>query len=119
MRLRLPESGSILESLLNHLGHTTGTPAGPVVEATDEAQVERALDALERGDIEFVILEDDDAFLQAAGSGDGPYALQFSPDSSGRLLEAPGGVDRQTMRRSMMAYARGDATWRSGTGIRP
>ena len=54
-----------------------------------------ALDAMTRGEIEYVILEEGDEFLQAAGDGAGPYALQFSPASGDGLEEVGGGVDGQ------------------------
>lgn len=117
MNLRLPESGSLVESLLGRLGASPNDPAsGTVVEHVSEADITAALDALVRADIEFVILEHGDEFLQAAGAGTGPYALQFSPDATGSLQEVPGGVDAETMRSAVMAYGRGEAGWRGGLG---
>ena len=65
-----------------------------------------------RGDIEYVIVEDGDAFLQAAGSGDGPYALQLSASPGGALQEVAGGVNEETLRSTFAAYRRGERTWR-------
>lgn len=78
------------------------------------AQVIEAIAAMERGEIEYVILESGEDFLQAAGAGEGPYALQFSPSSGGTLEEARGGVDALTVRTVFLAYHRSDPTWRGG-----
>jgi hypothetical protein len=112
MQMRLPESGSLPGSILNGMGHTAADGSGIAVDAVTEAQLVEALDALARGDIEYVILEDGDAFLQAAGDGDGPYALQFNPASGDGMLEVPGGAARSTMRAALLAYRRRDASWR-------
>ena len=72
MNLRLPPSGSLLESLLNHLGTAPNDPSGDLtLEGVTEAHLVDALDALERGDVEYAILEHGDEFLQAAGTDDG------------------------------------------------
>ena len=41
-------------------------------------QLDEALSALTRGDVEYLILEEGDCFLQVAGEGDGPYQVQRS-----------------------------------------
>ena len=114
MDMRLPESGSLLESILSGLGRTTNDGEGLAVPAVTEAQLVEAVTAMTRGDIEYVILEDGEAFLQAAGEGAGPYALQFSP-ASGDMTGVPGGVDEPTLRAVLVAYRRGDAGWRGTT----
>jgi hypothetical protein len=65
----------------------------------------------------YVVLEQDDEFLQAAGDGAGPYALQHSVGD--QLVEAPGGVDAATMRKVMLAYRRGDPAWRGAIAWAP
>jgi hypothetical protein len=107
MNLRLPESG-LLESLLNGLGEAHGGG----VDSVTTAQLIEAMAAMERGDIEYVILENGDEFLQAAGIGEGPYALEFSPSSGGAMEEARGGVDARTARAVFLAYHRNDPAWR-------
>jgi hypothetical protein len=110
--MRLPDSGSILGSILDGLGRLPTDGTGVSIAAVTEAQLMGAIDAMVRGDIEYVILEDDDEFLQAAGDGDGPYALQFSSASSGGLLEVAGGVNVATLRSVFAAYRSGDRTCR-------
>jgi hypothetical protein len=115
MDLRLPGSGSMLEVLLDNLGKTAADPTGAsVVSSVSEEQLERALDALERGEIEYIILEDGEAFLQAAGDGAGPYAVQFSPGTGQDLIEISAGADVNTMRETLRRYRRGDPAWRIG-----
>jgi hypothetical protein len=115
MNLRLPGSGSMLEVFLDNLGTTAVDPASAsVVTSVSEEQLDRALGALERGEIEYIILEDGEAFLQAAGEGAGPYAVQFSPGTGQDLIEISAGADVNTMREALRRYRRGDARWRIG-----
>jgi hypothetical protein len=112
MLMRLPDSGSLAASFLSSLGRTVVDGSGIAVDGVDDAQLTGALDALSRGDIEYVILEAGDEFVQAAGEGDGPYALQFSPASGDGLQEVPGGVGAAAVREALQAYHRGDPAWR-------
>jgi hypothetical protein len=113
MNLRLPDSGSLLGSVLSGLGRSAiDDGSGIAIPAVTEAQLAEAIAAMTRGDIEYVILESGDAFLQAAGEGQGPYALQFSPASGAAMIEVPGGVDANTMRAVLLGYYAGDPGWR-------
>ena len=113
MNLRLPASGSLFESIIGRLGASPIDTAGDMtLEDASERELAAALDSMERGHIEYVIIESGDAFLQAAGEGPGPYAIQFRADSADRLLDVPGGVDAETMRTVLLAYRRGDLGWR-------
>lgn len=88
--------------------------AGGATEDVGEREIADALDALERGDIEYVILEDGEEFVQAAGSGAGPYAVEWQPRGGGPLREVPGGASAETMRSVIGAFGRRDATWSGG-----
>jgi hypothetical protein len=111
--LRLPASGNILESALTALGAPPGgSPGGLSVTTASEAQLREAIDAMSRGDIEFVIVERGEEFLQAAGEGDGPYALQHSAGSSGKMTEVRGGVSAETVRKVLVAYSGGEEGWK-------
>jgi hypothetical protein len=112
MLMRLPESGSLLSTLTSGLGRTIADGEGVTVDGVAEAELATALSALSRGEIEYVILEDGEAFVQAAGEGVGPYALQFNPAGGDGLREVPGGVSEAAMRDALLAYRRGEAGWR-------
>ena len=112
MNLRLPGSVSILGTLLDGLGQTADASSGDVsVAAATPAQLDEALSALTRGDVEYLILEEDERFLQVAGEGDGPYQVQRS-DGGDTMHEVTGGTDAATMRRVVHAYLRQDSGWR-------
>jgi hypothetical protein len=112
MQMRLPDTGPLAASVLSALGRAIADGSGVTVEGVTEAQLGEALAGLARGDIEYVILESGDEFVQAAGEGAGPYALQFNPAADGGLLEVPGGVSDAAMRAALLAYRRGDPGWR-------
>jgi hypothetical protein len=112
MNLRVPDSGSLLGALLDSLGQTSELHSGDqAIASVTPAQLDEALAALTRGDIEYVVIEDGERFLQAAGDGEGPYSVQVD---DGTLREISGGTDAATMRRIMHAYLAGDARWRDG-----
>jgi hypothetical protein len=112
MDLRVPDSGSLLGSLLSGLGRSLEEGGGDLaLPGVTAPQLDEAIAAMVRGDIEYLILEERASFLQAAGEGDGPYALQVDP-GDGVLLEVPGGVSAAEMRASLRAYRDGDPGWR-------
>jgi hypothetical protein len=111
MDLRVPDSGSLLGSLLSGLGRSLEEGGDLALPAVTAPQLDEAIAAMTRGDIEYLILEDGGAFLQAAGDGDGPYALQVDPGDGG-LLEVPGGVSAAQMRAALLSYRAGEPGWR-------
>jgi hypothetical protein len=112
MDLRLPPSGLLLDSLLGGLGTTAGSAGDTTIRTPTAEQLAAAIDAMTKGYMEYVILEDRGQFVQAAGEGGGPYALQHFPGGSDAMLEVTGGVDAETMRKVLEAYRRGDMGWR-------
>ena len=76
MILRLPESGSLVASLLSGLDQVSGSAGGDTVDDVSPEQLDEALAAMRRGEIEYVIVEDGDDFIQAAGDGEGPYQVR-------------------------------------------
>lgn len=111
MRLRWPDSGSLIDSLCSGSSQTSTSGSGSLAGVTT-LQLDDALAALQRGELEYVILEDGDRFLQTAGDGDGPYQVQVTEDG-GMLHDVDGGTDAATMHRIVRAYLHGDATWRN------
>jgi hypothetical protein len=110
----------LVGTLLSNLGGPAdATAAGSAIAEVTEAQLVDAIDAMARGDIEFVILEDGEAFLQAAGDGDGPYQLEFRAGAEAEQLEVPGGVDRATVQARLTAFRRRDARWRDSLDWSP
>ena len=111
MDLRLPDSGSLLGALLSGLGRSLEEGGDMALPDVTEPQLAEAIAAMARGDVEYLILEEAGTFIQAAGEGNGPYALQVD-SGDGVLLEVSGGVDAATMQAALLAFRRGDPAWR-------
>ena len=110
MDLRWPDSGSLLDALFSDAGHPAPSESGSLAGVT-VAQLDEAIAAMQRGDIEYVILEDGQRFMQAAGEGDGPYQVQVTHDGE-TMHDVDGGADAETMQRILRAYLHGDDAWR-------
>lgn len=110
MDMKLPDSGSWLDALFSD---TTSAHLGDafVMRDVSEADLVAAIESMVRGDIEFVILEDGDAFIQAAGQDDGPYQLNFKPANDDQLYEVAGGVSGDAMKSGLRSYRNGDGRW--------
>lgn len=119
MDMKLPGSGSLLEALFHDGSSALDSGDGCVVSNVSESQLLEAVDAMVRGDIEFVILEQTDAdggghgdaFFQAAGEGDGPYEINYKPANDDTLQAVAGGVSGDAMRAALLSYRRGDGRW--------
>jgi hypothetical protein len=112
MMMRLPEESSWVDALMSSLRLPGAGMSGHTIDGVDEAQLIDALEAMARSDIEYVILEHADAFLQSAGDADGPYQLEFRAASDEPIVAVSGGVNRAAVRQVMLAYRRGDPNWR-------
>lgn len=113
MDMKLPDSGSWLDDLF---GDVTSAHLGDafVMQGVNEADLNAAIEAMVRGDIEFVILEDSvhgDGFLQAAGQGDGPYQLNYKAANDETLYEVTGGVSVDRVKSALGSYRNGDGRW--------
>jgi hypothetical protein len=117
MDLRWPDSGSLLDSLFSDAGNSAMSGSGSLPGVTP-AQLDEGLAALQRGDVEYLILEDGPRFLQAAGEGDGPYQVQVTGDGE-TMHDVDGGADATTMQRILHAYLRDDAAWRDAPWVPP
>lgn len=117
MDLRLPDSGSWLLALVSSPGPAGGA-ASDLVTGVTPAQLDAALSALQRGEIEYLILEDGSCFLQVAGEGAGPYQVEvaFGDETMHRLDLA---ADPVVVGRIMHAYLLADPAWRDGPWTPP
>lgn len=87
-------------------------------EAT-EADVHRAFDHDElRG--EYIILTAPNGdFIQAAGEGDGPYALEHRTAATDEHICAVANCTREAVRQAFLAFLRGDESWRTSREWKP
>ncbi len=116
MDMRMPGGSSLFATLFDTgaVADPVGTRSGAIVRDVTEAQLVEALVSMAAGSIEFVGLVDGGDFIEAAGSDDGPYALHHGTAAAAAVAgEIPNGVDRATMEAALLAYRRGDPSWRS------
>ena len=100
----------------------SGTASGEVNEgghavthnATEDDLID-ALAAMERGDIEYVILEDpaNNMFMQAAGDGHSGYALQYNPGADDSMFQARGKMSGTQITDAFVAFLNKDISWRT------
>jgi hypothetical protein len=110
MELRLP-SGSALDTVLDARSIVDAAGHSVVDEPTEE-DVRLAVAAMGDGNVEFVIVASADAvFVQAAGDGDGPYALQRCDGDPDAMAQAEGAVDREAVLATLLAFRAGDPSW--------
>lgn len=107
MNLLLP-GGSISGGNVNEGGHAV-TP-----DATEDDLIE-ALAALERGDVEYVILEDPATkfFMQTAGDPHSGYVLEYNDGQDGSMMHAQGSLSGSRVTEALGAFLNRDAAWRS------
>jgi hypothetical protein len=82
--------------------------------ATEDDLIE-ALAALERGDVEYVILEDETKlFLQAAGDAASGYILEHNnPHDDSMMMRAAGNVSAAQLTGALTAFLNRDPSWRT------
>lgn len=112
MEIHVP-GGNFLDILLDTNAAYQG-PSDTVIPNASEDQLTDALTAMERGEIEYVILQDGDHFLQAAGDAKTSYSLEYN-DGSDKIqyrasnTKIPGAQVADTFR----AYLKRDAEWKT------
>jgi hypothetical protein len=110
MLLRLP-GGSV-----DLFGPTTNYSAEHEgVDNPIEDDVRQVFDALEKGWIEFAIMEDDNgSFIQTAGGGGSPYTLEYNEGSVQWQFRATDSkLTRERVLDAFLAFRRADASWKS------
>lgn len=80
MEIHVPGSGGFLDALLNTNEAYEGASDTVIPDATTD-KLRNALAMMERGDSEYVILQDDNRFLQAAGDAKSGYTLEYNEGS--------------------------------------
>lgn len=93
---------------INEMGHAV------THNATEDNLIE-ALAALERGDIEYVILEDaaSKMFMQAAGDARSGYDLQYNNGADDAMFQAQGKMSGAQITDAFLAFLSKDMAWRT------
>jgi hypothetical protein len=107
MDLLLP-GGTSSTGNYNEGGHAV-TP-----NATEDDLID-ALAALERGDVEYVILEDPAprTFMQAAGDARSGYVLEYNDAQDDLLMHAQGNLPGARVTEALTAFLNRDPSWRT------
>lgn len=112
MDMHLPGGTSWFDSFFeddDRIGYD-GADQAMVSEVSAEELTE-ALQAMARGDIEYVTLVDGDEFAQAAGDGDGPYLLEHHAGPGGAVT-AVSNAPFDVVTAVLASYRSGDGAWR-------
>lgn len=112
MEIHVP-SGGFLDALLNTNEAYEG-PSDTVIPDADEGKLLDALAAMERGDSEYVILQDDGRFLQAAGDAKSGYALEYNDGSDKfqyRVVNPK--ISGGELTDAFVAYLHRDPSWKT------
>lgn len=93
---------------INAMGHAV------THNATEDALID-ALAALERGDIEYVILEDpaNKMFMQAAGDARNGYDLQYNNGADDAMFQAQSKMSGAQITEAFSAFLNQDIAWRT------
>lgn len=88
-------------------------------EDATEADIHRAFDNEgERG--KYIILTAPNGdYIQAAGEGDGPYALEHRTAATDEHICAAADCTREEVRRAFLAFLRSDESWRASREWKP
>lgn len=115
MDLRTPDTSGLIGYLLSSAGRTglEEFASSETIGGATEADLLGTLDFMADGNIEYVILEDGERFLQGAGEGDGPYQLEHCPGDADAMTHVPSGVDRAGLRDAMTSFLGGDTAWQT------
>ncbi|MGB3056406.1 MAG: hypothetical protein WBB52_16285 [Acidimicrobiales bacterium] len=114
MRMRLPEGSSWFSSFVDRSQIDAGLSEHDIVEGVSVDVLQSALEAMQRGEVEFVIIEDGDEFVQAAGDGDGPYQLEhYAVDGT---VTAAANAGYPAVASVFTSYLAGDGSWQKILG---
>lgn len=110
MEIHIPDGSSFVDALLGaNIAYTGSTDA--VIPDADENKLTAALTAMARGEIEYVILSDDNRFLQAAGDARSDYILEYNDGSNRHQFRATNALTGTEIVDVFQKYFRRDALW--------
>lgn len=113
MELHVPGGGGWFDALVR--GDTTGVTdlaSGEIALAeVTPAQLDDAIAALVRGDVEYLALHDAGTFVQVAGDGAGPYEIEYNPGQLADQVRVPGGIAVDPLRAALHGYLGRDPSW--------
>ena len=113
MEIHVPGGGGFLDALLDTNEAYEG-PSDNVIPNADETKLLDALTALEQGDCEYVILQDDNKFLQTAGDARSGYTLEYNDGSDRMQFRATDKkISGTAITDAFVAYLNHDASWRT------
>jgi hypothetical protein len=113
MNLTVPSGSPFMDSLLDMSNVADGV-SGSLIQNVTEQQVLDALAALGRGDIEFVILNDGNRFMQAAGDARSGYILEYNEGSAKEQFRATiRTISDADLTAAFRAYFQNDPTWKT------
>lgn len=111
MELHVPGGNAFIEMLFRTNAAYQGS-SDAVIPDANEAQLIEALAALERGDVEYVVLADGARFMQAAGDAHSGYVLEYNDGTDDAMMHAQGIISGAHLVDAMQAYLRHDSSWR-------
>ena len=96
------------------VGEDFATGGGSKPNATEDDLI-NALAALERGDIEYVGLEEDavNMFMQAAGDSASGYILEYNDGKDDSMMHAVGTLTGPQITDALSAFLNHDNSWRT------
>jgi hypothetical protein len=113
MEIHLPDGNNFIDMLVRADNAYIGD-SDAVIPDADETKLNDALAALERGDVEYVVLADGARFLQAAGDARSGYVLEYNDGSDKEQFRAT----RQNIKGTEIAdafrsYLNRDGRWKT------
>lgn len=111
MEIRVP-GGSNFVDILFSTNMAYDGPTDAVIPNADETKLTDVLAALERGDIEYIVLSDDARFMQAAGDARSGYVLEYNDGSDREQFRATRRhIKGEEIAGAFRLYLHRDATW--------
>lgn len=115
MELHLPDGSNFIDILVSTDTAYRGDSDAVVPDADDD-KLTAALTAMARGEIEYVILTDDNRFLQAAGDARSGYVLEYNDGSDKEQFRATNrNLSGSDIANAFTAYLHHEPQWKTMT----